>query len=314
MLALVFGLAFSAPPIAHQGRVLDALGGAISGEFHMVFELHGHASNEDTLWTHSETINLQDGYYAVEIGDDTAQWDAVFDTAQIWLDVSAGTTQLGDRQPLVGVPFALRAVEAERLVDDPTLTGTVTVTGGTVTGLPLPTNASDAASKTYVDQEVSAATGSARDLFWWASVNLTDLAFKDQQGNEETFAIPATDTVACSSGNSFCLRNVGGSYFYLSFLVPPELVERDQDMAGGASDTHGNLMCWPTAGGDNEPGYRGFDTAVDGYATDLNGGHDHCLQSGNATAEAAGGSQCLGIKTMGLYTGSDTVYGAVCIR
>lgn len=179
---------------------------------------------------------------------------------------------------------------------------------GQISGIAEPTDDDQAATKAYVDDAVASSSTSADSIFWWASVSLGTDKYTAQGGVEETLTVPGTNGTGCSSGGGVCVYNDGGSRYQISFAIPTS-VDDDRD-----APEFGNLMCWATAPGDNEPGLRSFTNAVERYATDMNGGHTHCNVDNSTTVAAGNSGPCLGLQTSGIYSGSHTTYGVVCVK
>jgi len=128
---LLFPLAAGATPVtlAHQGRLLDAAGGALNGAQTVEVRLFGAASGGAALFTESAAVDVQDGFYSVVLGDSSGNpldSAVLLNAGGVWSEVSVGGVVLGARQALVSVPRAVVATDVDG--------GTVTASSVTVTG------------------------------------------------------------------------------------------------------------------------------------------------------------------------------------
>jgi hypothetical protein len=112
---LVAGAASSAVPstLTQQGRLLDSAGAPATGSVQMKFTVYDAASGGTTLWTETQTITLDDGYFSARLGETTAIGSTVFDGSTRYLGVQVGTdAEMTPRQAMVSVPYALMANNA----------------------------------------------------------------------------------------------------------------------------------------------------------------------------------------------------------
>ncbi len=109
----------SASPLSftHQGRLLGAAGGGISGTHSVTFQLFEDATDGSPLWTETDTLTLEDGRYTTILGDGS-DLTGVIDGTSLYLQVTVDTEVLLPRQILVAVPYAVRAYESERVLLD----------------------------------------------------------------------------------------------------------------------------------------------------------------------------------------------------
>lgn len=97
-----------------SGTVSDP---AMTGSVELRFSLYGDAQGGSPLWSETHTVNVQAGRYTVVLGtsSDEGMPVEVFAGDQArWLSVSQAGQETS-RSLLVSVPYALKAVEAERL-------------------------------------------------------------------------------------------------------------------------------------------------------------------------------------------------------
>lgn len=115
--------------LTEQGRLLDTTGTPQTGSVSIVFSLYDAATGGTALWTETQNITLDDGYFSARLGDATAIPASVFSGATRYLGVTVGAdAEMTPRQSIVSVPYALMANNA---VGDITPTS-VSVNGTTV--------------------------------------------------------------------------------------------------------------------------------------------------------------------------------------
>jgi hypothetical protein len=120
LLALSPALAHAAPTeLVWQGRLLDAAGAPISGEHDVSFSLYAAAEGGTPLWSETDRLTLADGHFSTVLGDGSPL-GGVIGEASRYLGIAVDGVALAPRQVLVGVPYAIRAREAERVLFDAT--------------------------------------------------------------------------------------------------------------------------------------------------------------------------------------------------
>jgi hypothetical protein len=122
MLALlsVIGLAALAhadqpPPlkINHQGRLFDASMAPVSGSHTMTFAVYSSASGGTPLWTESQSLTFDDGYYATTLGSQTSFDRTLFSGATMYLAITVDNDQeMTPREPIDSVPYSINANNA----------------------------------------------------------------------------------------------------------------------------------------------------------------------------------------------------------
>lgn len=128
---LVAAAASSAVPgtLTEQGRLLDTSGNPSTGSVSITFTIYDAATSGTSLWTETQNVTLDSGYFSVRLGETTAIPTTVFNGATRYLGVKVGTdAEMTPRQTLVSVPYALMANNA---VGDITPTS-VAINGTTV--------------------------------------------------------------------------------------------------------------------------------------------------------------------------------------
>lgn len=104
----------SAVPLVlqHQGRLLDAQGAPVDGTLTLTTSLFSTASGGSAIWTEANPgVVLQDGYYAVALGDTTPIQPYMLASNALWIEVATPTTLT--RVPLGSAPWAARAAMSD---------------------------------------------------------------------------------------------------------------------------------------------------------------------------------------------------------
>jgi hypothetical protein len=131
--------------LTQQGRLLDASGMPVSGAVSFVFTIYDAATAGTSLWTESQMITLEDGYFSARLGDTTAIPATVFTGAIRYLGVKVATdSEAVPREPIVSVPYAILAGQATHAAASDTATSATTAATATnvaftgLTGIPAP--------------------------------------------------------------------------------------------------------------------------------------------------------------------------------
>ena len=107
--------AFATPAkLSQQGRLIDGDGEPLDGAHQITFRLYDEASEGSLLWSESRNLDLNDGYYATTLGDQTPLDEDLF-AGSAWLELTVDGTVLEPRHQVVSVPSALRSVVAEHV-------------------------------------------------------------------------------------------------------------------------------------------------------------------------------------------------------
>jgi hypothetical protein len=139
--------------ITQQGRLLDSDGEPVTGELTFVFTIYDNpelSAEENILWTETQSITLDDGYFSVRLGDGGSNPfpETLFDGSARYLGVKVGSDdEMSPRQHIASTPYArvaglaheaLRAEEAS-LADRATVAtnvdGAITPASVTVGGV-----------------------------------------------------------------------------------------------------------------------------------------------------------------------------------
>ncbi|MGQ0645006.1 MAG: tail fiber domain-containing protein [Elusimicrobiota bacterium] len=191
--ALAVSLRAEAPGVVnYQGKLADSSGNPLTGTYSMTFKIYAAPTGGAALFTETRTadVPVDNGVFNVHIGSGTGGGIplSVFQGGtDRYLGVTVGAdAELTPRERLLASPYALAVASASvgtaELADGTvavgdlntasvdgryvtlstiqTITSSKTFSGGaTVTGLPTPTGASDAAPKSYVDSQVTGGSG-----------------------------------------------------------------------------------------------------------------------------------------------------------
>ncbi len=110
LLALALPAAAVPTTLSQQGRLFDSTGLPLDGPDSVTFQLYDVATGGTSLWAETHTIDFDNGYFAVTLGDTSAVDSSLLDTDDRWIGITVGSagTEL-PRMKLNSVPFALRA-------------------------------------------------------------------------------------------------------------------------------------------------------------------------------------------------------------
>ncbi len=101
--------------ISYQGFLGSDDGTPVTdGDHDFIFRLYDAAIDGTLLWTESQTVDVQEGYFDVWLGAVTTL-DLVFDLPY-WLEIEVDTELLGQRARMTGSPYAFRAAIADSVV------------------------------------------------------------------------------------------------------------------------------------------------------------------------------------------------------
>jgi hypothetical protein len=139
--------------ITQQGRLLDSEGEPVTGELTFVFTIYDDpllSDEANQLWTETQSITLDDGYFSVRLGDGGSNPfpEDLFDGSQRYLGVKVGSDdEMTPRQHIASTPYARVAgiaheanhAEEADLADRATVAtnvdGAITPTSVTVNGI-----------------------------------------------------------------------------------------------------------------------------------------------------------------------------------
>lgn len=102
--------------LSQQGRLLDSSGEAVpDGQISFTFTIYDAAEGGAELWTETQDISTEDGYFSAQLGDVQAFSDTLFDgETTLFLGVQVGSDdEMTPRQPITSVPFAMKAAMSD---------------------------------------------------------------------------------------------------------------------------------------------------------------------------------------------------------
>jgi hypothetical protein len=115
----VLGLAGPAPAagvpqtIMHQGRLYDAAGQPINTTLSVVLALYADAVTATPLWTETDMVAFEDGYFSVGLGETTPFQASLFNGSVRYLGIAVGgDPEMSPRATVQSVPYALVAGDA----------------------------------------------------------------------------------------------------------------------------------------------------------------------------------------------------------
>jgi hypothetical protein len=173
--------------LTQQGRLLDEAGAPVDADVSFVFSIYSAATGGTALWTETQTITVDQGYFSARLGDVTAIDPALFDgTKNLFLGVKVGADpEMTPRQRVTSVPFAIRAQEADHAkAADTATTATNATTAATAT------NATNAAHATAADSATNATNATT-------AAAVTSIAANFSQATATGSATTSAVTAAC---------------------------------------------------------------------------------------------------------------------
>ena len=108
--------------VRFSGTLREAGGEPSNGETTVLVSLYAQPSGGDAVWSESHTVTVRDGRYTILLGSsnpDGLPTDLFSSEQARWMAVTVQGQSEGARSLLVSVPFAMKAVEAERLSGKP---------------------------------------------------------------------------------------------------------------------------------------------------------------------------------------------------
>jgi hypothetical protein len=110
--AAVSGAASAAVPqlLTQQGRLYNGAGAPVNGKQSMQFALYSTPSGGTPIWTEVMDVQIDDGYFSVELGGGAAFPADLFEEPVLYLGVTVGNdAEMSPRAEVRSVPYALRA-------------------------------------------------------------------------------------------------------------------------------------------------------------------------------------------------------------
>jgi hypothetical protein len=97
--------------IAYQGRLADAAGVPLTGNYGMTFALYPAATGGTALWTESRTVAATDGLFSVMLGEVTPIPASLAANTSLFLGVRVGSdAEMTPRRQLGSVAYAFQAI------------------------------------------------------------------------------------------------------------------------------------------------------------------------------------------------------------
>jgi len=133
--------------LGQQGRLFDSLGTPIDGQLEFTFTIYTDEYGATALWSETQTVTVESGYYSAALGEVTPIGAEVFNGGVRYLGIKVGADpEMTPLQPLMSVPYAIMAdnVTGDITPHSITVDGTLVIddTGnwvGPSTGLAGPT-------------------------------------------------------------------------------------------------------------------------------------------------------------------------------
>ena len=102
--------------LTQQGRLLDSTNAPVDAvALKFTFTLYTTAAGTTSVWTETQTITPDNGYFSARLGEVTTFPATIFDGSQtvLYLGIKIGSdTEMSPRQQLTSVPFAMLALNA----------------------------------------------------------------------------------------------------------------------------------------------------------------------------------------------------------
>ena len=99
--------------LLHQGRLFDSTGGPLSGRQTVTYRIYDAATGGMVLWTETNSVTLDEGFFSVQLGATTPFPSTVFNGSSRYLAVQVGSDpEMTPREVLTSVPYALVAGDA----------------------------------------------------------------------------------------------------------------------------------------------------------------------------------------------------------
>ncbi len=247
MFLLLSSLALAVPvEMNHQGRLVDSGGVGLTGSHMLTFRIHDASTGGNVLWSEIAVANFDNGYYSIQLGQNTALDSTVLEQYPLWMEVQVdGNAPMTPRYGLSSVPFAFvsEVAEVAKTVEGYVDATEVAVNGTTV----IDSNGN------WVGPGMSNGGGNPD----WTDVQNRPAGLDD--GDDDSFA-----NISCTSGEGLAYNGSGwtcvslvGSFSDLS-NIPSGLSDGDDDTLAGISCSSGEIIQWsgsswvcstPSAGG-----------------------------------------------------------------
>ena len=96
--------------VTHQGRLFDAQGAPVSGPVDITFTIYDSEVDGVELWTETLTVDFDEGFFSVQLGELTVLDELVFDGSVRFLGITvAQDPEMTPRAAIASVPYAMFA-------------------------------------------------------------------------------------------------------------------------------------------------------------------------------------------------------------
>jgi len=96
--------------LVHQGRLFDAAGMPLAGRQSITYRIYDAASGGMLLWSETNMVTLDEGFFSVQLGGMTPFGASVFNGSSRFLAVAVGSDpEMTPREAVGSVPYALLA-------------------------------------------------------------------------------------------------------------------------------------------------------------------------------------------------------------
>ena len=113
---VLFPLSAAAIPmhLSHQGRIMDSTDTPITGSVELTLTLYDAETEGNSLWTESQHVAFDNGFYSITLGTEQALEISVFEGDDVYLGITLGEDgELSPRHWVTSVPYAFRAGAVE---------------------------------------------------------------------------------------------------------------------------------------------------------------------------------------------------------
>jgi hypothetical protein len=99
--------------ITHQGRLYDAGGKPVNGTVQVVFSIYDDPAATTPVWTETDQVTFDEGYFSVSLGETTAFTAGTFNGSVRYFGVQVGADpEMTPRVPVQSVPYAMVSGDA----------------------------------------------------------------------------------------------------------------------------------------------------------------------------------------------------------
>ena len=95
--------------MGYAGRLLDSTGAAISSTETVRISLHTHPTAGTEVWFEAHTVDLEDGYFSVDLGAITPLATALRANGTLWVETAINGEAMSARTALNAAPYAIVA-------------------------------------------------------------------------------------------------------------------------------------------------------------------------------------------------------------